>query len=299
MADQVAKLTRQIESLYGQVDWPRQDGVLHVAAIASRPRVAIRIGPAAPASGTDRFVLGLARARADAIVTTGAILRAEPALLHRYAEDERAQQDLSRWRAEVLSRSAPPALIVLSGSGRFPLDHPAVAAARAGCVWTSGEGARRLGSRLGALSVQQDEEVGAEGSTAAGALARLIAWARRREAFSTISIEAGPSATTALYALPPKRASASHAESDAGGDHDRRSPGGVDELLLSTFEGPLAQQAIGPDFVSQDSIQARLGVARSCAARQEESGPWRFERYRRRPDGSLAAGGAPTRRIIG
>ena len=86
MEDEVGEVDRRVAALYGEVDWRGARGVLQVAAVADRAWVAIAIGPAAPSSATDRFVLGFARARSDAIVTTGAILRAEPDLVHELSD---------------------------------------------------------------------------------------------------------------------------------------------------------------------------------------------------------------------
>jgi hypothetical protein len=90
------------------------EGVSHVVAAVARgdELEVFRIGHrAAPRSRWDRFVLDLSRARADAIVITGAILRAEPAL--RYTYDRRWAQAFTALRSE-LGRREKPLLVVLT-----------------------------------------------------------------------------------------------------------------------------------------------------------------------------------------
>lgn len=262
------ELARRIHSLYGEVDWPRQTGILHVAAIQDRPPVVIALGPAAPASPVDRFVLGLARARADAIVTSGSILRAEPDLLHRYAENDEEQAAFARWRRDVLGRRDSPSLIVLSGSGAFPTDHPALAAAGAGFVWTSPEGRDRIGAGLPeSLAVEIPDR---PAHSLAQSVSQALEHAQAKQGARTILIEAGPTIATTLYPEQPERGAGR-----AAGDVAL-----VDELLLSRFEGLLEDDAIGPPFIAEERIGARLGAARTTVAIREDSGPWRFERYR-------------------
>jgi len=156
---QDSELSRRIEALYGLVDWQNETGILHVAAVAGEPPCAIAIGPSSPASPMDRFVLGFARARADVILTTGAILRAEPELVHCYAEQALADAAFASWRRRVLGRAGPPALVVLSASGIIPDDHPALAAVERGFLWTTPEGQLRLaGASIAGLVVEAATE---------------------------------------------------------------------------------------------------------------------------------------------
>ena len=72
-------LHARLEALYGVRELPRAAGVLHVAAVwAERPDrlTVLEITAQTPKSDDDAFALSLARARADAVLTTGAILRA-------------------------------------------------------------------------------------------------------------------------------------------------------------------------------------------------------------------------------
>jgi riboflavin biosynthesis pyrimidine reductase len=256
------EIDRRIEALYGEVDWCVQTGVLHVAAIEAAGRRALIPGRGGPASETDRFILGFVRARADAVLSTGAILRAEPDLRHVFAEEAHADQAFTRWRAERLGRRETPELLLLSASGRFPLDHPAILSARNGIIWTSEAGARRLGPRVAHLEVRRIDD-------APGGARAAVASLRAEGRVETIALEAGPSTAAAFY-------------EEAGARE------GCDELLLSTFasvdegarENRVAASAIGPAFLPETQIRARFGDPVSRCERTEASGSWRFERYR-------------------
>lgn len=271
---QDSEISERIEFLYGAVDWRNSTGILHVAAIAGEPPRAIAIGPSSPASVTDRFVLGFARARADVIVTTGAILRAEPELIHCYAEDEKANAAFARWRGRVLGTSGPPALVLLSASGAFPLDHPALAAAERGLVWTTSEGHARLGrSRVARLAVEAPKE---RGESLAASVLSAIERARSVLQARTVLIEAGPTTSSTLY---PGLDELDEGGGD-GGVASATETCRIDELLLSRFAGKLEEAAVGPPFIAEARITARFGRPVSAQESEEASGPWRFERYR-------------------
>jgi hypothetical protein len=274
------------------VDWSRQEGLLQVVAIAASSRMVIALGPAAPASETDRFVLGVARARADLVLTSGAILRAEPGLLHRFSDDPQQDRALQRWRRERLGRDRPPGVGVLSLSGQIPADHPALRFASAGFVWTSRVGRARLGRRVGALEVIDASERGAVGAGAGvgpavepGARASAGAASRRPEGLGgaiahalssgagTVLVEAGPTLARVLYP-GPRRA-------DAAEDAPAEPPAMLDELLLSCFGGTLDPAAVGPAFVSEAAVRACFPHPPSERRVEEPSGSWRFLRYRR------------------
>jgi len=245
------EIEEKLASLYGAVDWAAATGLLQVAAIGARSWAAIAIGEAAPASGTDRFVLGAARARADALLATGAILRAEPEERHRYAEEAEGQAAFTQWRRERLGRSDPPALILLSRTGDFPLDHPAIVEATSGFVWTTPLGRERLGPRLGSLEVVVAEH------------GVVRAFRDRFGDDATLSIEAGPTTAGLFY---------------AGGEPEGEPH--LDELLLSQFHGELSAAAVGPPFVGRDVIEAVFPDPPMETRVEEPSGAWSFLRYR-------------------
>jgi len=245
---------RRLRALYGEVDWAAATGVVQVAAIGGPDRRMIVPGEHAPASETDRFVLAAARARADAILTSGANLRAEPGLRFELKDSGPGSRALLEWRSARLARTDPPILVVLSASGEIPVEHPALRGASAGFVWTTAAGAARLGARVGALEVvlgdpDLDGVVGA------------IRAARADPGIETLLVEAGPRASAPLY---------------------RRGVAGerCDELLLSRFEGELAPAATGPPFVSDSEIEACFALAPSEARIVDSSGGWRFYRHR-------------------
>lgn len=243
-------------ALYGRVDWRGACGLLHVAAIHGPSHRVLAIGPAAPKSETDRFALGLARARADVLVTTGSILRAEPELVHCYAEAASQDRVFARWRATTLSREASPRLLVLSASGQLPRDHPALRDTR-GWIWTTQRGASQIGRPPSGFEpiVRSQAE-----ASIAHALEFLFRQALAETATPTVLLEAGPTTTAPLYAP------------------DARPP--IDELLLSRFEGPIAIAARGPAFPEARRVERRLGPAASRVGIEEPSGRWTIERHR-------------------
>ena len=239
--------------LYGERNWRQLGGCIQVSAIAQVSRNVIAIGPAAPRSTTDRFVLGFARARADVILTTGAILRAEPELRHRYAESEDEDRAWAAWRSAQLGRSEPPRLLVLSRSGDFPVDHAAFAG-REGWLFT-GQAAVEEGVALPSGFEQAEGAATGDGPQAA------LDFVMETQPGATLSIEAGPTTAASFYG-------------------NEVLPNRVDELLLSRFEGALNPTAVGPPFVEAERIASALGVAVSEERVEDASGPWCFARYR-------------------
>jgi riboflavin biosynthesis pyrimidine reductase len=176
---------QRIADLYGDVDLARESGVVHVVSVCDRGDgmlTVIRIGPCAPKSATDTFVLNLARARADAIIVTGKILRAEPAL--RYD----LPADLLQWRRDHAGLVQRPDLIVLTRGHDLQPTHPALHGWARPIVFTTEDAARR--------STMVDV-VGHSNPSIRSA----IAWARDNGA-RVVSIEAGPSTTRTLYEPP-------------------------------------------------------------------------------------------------
>lgn len=229
-------------------------GVVHVAAVWQAPPdqqadryVTMAICDDAPQSAHDAFALAAARARADAIVTTGRILRAEPALSH-----ELRRPALAAWRRERLVKTAPPLLAVLTSGRDLPLDHPALGAAGTPVIYTDRAGAARLAAppRVDVVAVARPD------------LRGLIAHLRADRGCRTILIEAGPSTATALYEPPVA----------------------VDELLLSVFLGQsLPARARARDFVAPARVRACLPGRTTGRDAAEPSGPWRFWRFTRGP----------------
>ncbi len=246
---------------------------MHVTAVWRRAEdrlTTLRICEATPPSETDRFALALARARADAIVTTGRILREEPQLDHGLELAGDAAGALAAWRRERLGRGEPPWSAVLTSGRDLDPGHRLFAGPTRPLVLTSAEGARRLEGVAagGAIEVAVPPEPGVR-----GAVAFLLARGCR-----TVSIEAGPSTSAELY----------------------RSPLLVDELLLSIYEEPHLDDAVrGRDFLPLAELEAQLGAATRVERRNESGARWSFRRMRRAASPARTSRAAPGASLSG
>lgn len=161
------RCARRIREIYGD-DLLAPAGVVHVTSAWSDPDgrlFTLRIGSLTPRSATDFFALELARARADAIVTTGQILRDEPGLTSDLTDPE-----LLAWRRERLEKSVPPLSLVLSRDTGLDRSHPLFAAS--------------------------------EAVVRNASLRDSLGWLRDERGITSVAIEAGPSTTRALYEEP-------------------------------------------------------------------------------------------------
>lgn len=220
-------------------------GVLHVVAVHrdGDGRTVLRIGPATPRSSHDRFALGLSRARVEAIVVTGAILRAEPDL--RYELDA----GLAAYRRERLGLSDPPRLLVLTSGQDLPVAHPVWGGWARALVYSRADAAPALRDAL----PDRVEVLGAERPDARGALTAL-----RRRGVTSISIEAGPTTAVPLYDPPIV----------------------VDELMLSELEREALPPAVaGGRFLDDARLLACMREVGPGVRVREPSGWWRFRRF--------------------
>ena len=170
-------------ALYGAPLGPA-DGVLHVVAVArvdGSHRV-LRIGEHSPRSATDFFALSLARARVDAIVISGSVLRAEPTLVY-----DRLHEGL----LAIRGHREPPWLCVLTRSGDLPASHPAWESWARPLVYTSDDAA------LSSLPARV-EIVRAASPSPRAAIHHL----REDRGCAAVSIEAGPRVAVPLYDGP-------------------------------------------------------------------------------------------------
>ncbi|MFE0378263.1 dihydrofolate reductase family protein [Streptomyces inhibens] len=114
----------------------------------------VALGPEYPSSGSaisgrepaDRFVMGLLRACADAVLIGAGTLRATPR--HRWTPDHvcpQAAPDFAELRRS-LGRATQPELVVVTASGDLPTEHPALQSGA--LVATTLDGTRRLDGRL-------------------------------------------------------------------------------------------------------------------------------------------------------
>lgn len=243
---------RHARALYGQV--PVATGLLHPTAVWRKDPdtyLSLRIGPEAPSSAHDAFVLGLARARADAIITSGRTLRQEGDLTHALDGPGSMGQALAEWREQRLAKPRAPVSLVLTESGDVDLHHPFFDGPGRQMIFTGPAGAWKLESRAADAGV---ELVTVAEPTPRGAVDLL----RAELGAATVSIEAGPSVARSFYEAPLM----------------------VDEVLLSVFVGEnLATGARG----SRQKPPAELDrlFAHHCPLVHSTSsdGPWQHGRW--------------------
>ncbi len=235
--------------------------VLHVTALWADPAglpKTLRIGPSTPRSVHDRFALGLARARCDAILTTGRILRDEPTLRHRYFDDAAGDRALEHWRRENSGRTQRPQSVVLTSGRELDFAHPIFHDGVPVVIFTGEAAAARLRAAApGTVGVVAHPNPGP----------RSAVDFLRREGHR-VCVEAGATTTRRLYEAPVA----------------------IEELMVSEYRGAaIAAEVRGPEF----EAVALLRDAFCCVAEgavEEASGPWRFARYRRRAEGSGCVG---------
>lgn len=246
------EISQRLSGLYGQ-DPATARGVVHVAATWRAPDMmlrVIRIGPDSPHSDSDAFALRAARMRADALVTTGKILRDEPDVRHIESDDA-----LCEWRRERVGRTTPPRTVVLTSGITLDLGHPLLRTAHEPMVVTGMAGARKLER----AALANEPRVTVVGRSAPG-IRDTLALLRERGC-ETILVEAGPTTTGALYDEPVM----------------------VDELLLSVYEAPsIANQLVGPAFVSSARLETVFTRRSDPVQIEEPSGRWSFSRWERR-----------------
>jgi riboflavin biosynthesis pyrimidine reductase len=147
-------LPADLERLYGRLGFSEPvvysnfvsslDGVVSLGA---KPSAGSVISGKYPA---DRFVMGLLRSCADAVVVGAGTLRATPGHIwtgpHVYPE---LKAGFAALRLS-LGRAPEPQLVVVTASGALDLSHPALV--RGALVLTTATGARAIGRRLPAAS---------------------------------------------------------------------------------------------------------------------------------------------------
>ncbi len=226
-------------------------GVLHVAAVWIGPSGALetlKIGPGAPESELDTFALGLARARCDALLTTGRILREEPGL------DPALPVALAAWRLRERCLADPPVRVVLTGRGDLDPGHPLLLGPRV-LVVCAEPAAGRLRRQLPA----RVEVVARE----APSLADGLDFLQHEAGLPSVCIEAGPSSTRALYRSAR-----------------------IDELMLSVFSAESPPPLVSaPGFASRTELESCFDRSHRSEA-DAPSGPWAFERWLRRSAGA-------------
>lgn len=144
------KLPFDLQHLYGRLGFAGNvvysnfvSSVDGVVTLGSTPSAGSVISGKNPA---DRFLMGLLRACADAVVIGAGTLRATPGHLwtpaHVYPT---LATEFTALRSN-LGRSREPALVLLTASGKLDFSHPALV--RGATVVTTAAGAKKVGDRL-------------------------------------------------------------------------------------------------------------------------------------------------------
>jgi len=243
-------VARELEALYGSAEPPRP-GVLHVvlAARAADGRLSVlRIGaPSTPRSESDFFVVNATRAHADAIVTSAENLRREPQLNH--ALQGPWASALAQYRREVLHKSAPLTVAILTRTGDLPCPHPFWSDGTTKLVMTpagTSSQARELATPdpVHFLAVPNLDVVSAARSLHARGL-------------PLVSVEAGPRTASALYDAQV-----------------------VSELWLTRWES-VTRDAEFAGALPDDALLFRGLTLLGSARRREGGHDLRFERWAR------------------
>jgi riboflavin biosynthesis pyrimidine reductase len=181
-------LPADLERLYGRLGFPEPvvysnfvsslDGVVSLGA---RPSAGSVISGKYPA---DRFVMGLLRSCADAVVVGAGTLRATPGHIwtgsHVYPELKASFAALR----QSLGRAPEPQLVLVTASGKLDLSNPAIVSGA--LVLTTAAGAKVIGRRLPAAS-----EVLVMGRGKSVDLRRAFGELRRR-GYNVLLTEGGP-----------------------------------------------------------------------------------------------------------
>ena len=144
------KLPVDLQHMYGRLGFPSPvlysnfvSSVDGVVTLGSTPSAGSVISGKHPA---DRFLMGLLRACADAVVIGAGTLRATPGHLwtpgHVYPD---LATEFTVLRSN-LGRSREPKLVVVTASGEIDASHPAMV--KGAIVLTTEKGAKAIGSRL-------------------------------------------------------------------------------------------------------------------------------------------------------
>lgn len=244
--------------LYGEeptAEGIRLRGVVHVTAVWEAGQgglTTLAIGEGTPQCHHDAFALNWVRASADAIITTGKILRSEPHLQHRLGGPGELPQALTEYRRSVLGKEDPPVTLVLTSGRDLDLEHGVFHAWTRPLIYTSLDGQWLLESRAADFGV---EVAGAAQPTIQGAVELL----QREFGAATIALEAGPSVSRQLY-----------------------DPLAIDHLLMSTLQAPrLAASAAGAPFLDEVEVHGLLGKPRQGDPVQTLDGSWTFRHFRR------------------
>jgi len=197
---------------------------------------------------TDAFLLSLARSQADAVVTTGEILRVETAMC---IQNITHDASLRRYRRDALQKKQLLISLVLTRSGSLPNTHMFFQRAPGPIVlYYTGSSKRPL------IALNAIASAAAHGGAVLhvpGASSRdAIAFLQKQLKCASISIEAGPSTTNQLYTHPCA----------------------IDMLLLSVYSGKIHSRFRGARSVQFDLLTEHM----TCAGQSQER-DWRFQLF--------------------
>jgi riboflavin biosynthesis pyrimidine reductase len=209
----------------------------------------IRINEHSPKSDLDFLALHLGRARADAIIITGKILREEPRLSYDLRADPRWGDALVEWRERRWGLCDPPWLLILTGRGDIDFEHPLFHGWARPIIFTSDRTAARKLAAAPCPVVADD----------APSLRRAIRHLQVSRECDCVSVEAGPSTARSLY----------------------ESPMAVKELLLSVYvEASLDERARGAPLVKLSEVR-EVFRSETSATHRGQGQHWSFHRFRR------------------
>ena len=213
------------------------------------PLTTIKINEYAPESQLDWLALHIARARADAIVITGKILRDEPNLTYDLRADPRWGDALVQWRERRWAIFDPPWLLILTARGEINFEHPVFHGWGRPLIFTNDRAAtRKLAAAPCPVVSDQEPDI-----------RRAIAHLRRDRACDCVSIEAGPTTARDLYQRPML----------------------VRELLLSVYlEQSLDQRAQGETLISLAEVR-KLFRTETSTTHRDNGQHWSFHRLSR------------------
>ena len=230
-------------------------GVIHVTSVWRRDEnchLTLRLGPETPTSHHDAFMLALCRARADAIVTSGAILRAEPDVDQRLNGPGRIGFALTQWRRQR-GKTLSPKILLMTRKGDIDFAHPFFQQPGRIVVYTSREAAWSLESRAADAGV----EIEATDEPTPGGAIRFL---ERAFGAASVVIETGPSIARQLY-----------------------EPLLVNELWLSTYTGAtVATSARGGRQPPSETLRQLFDAAAPPLRIKSDQGPWSFTRFLQR-----------------
>lgn len=204
----------------------------------------------APRSARARFLRNVMRARVDAILTTGRVLRRRPELMLTLQGAGELAAGLWRFRRERVGRLERARVVVLTASGDVDPKHPSLVRAARPLILTGAVGAKRLQTRgipKHITIVERPEP----------SLRDAVAYLHEA-GIESIAVEAGPAAALDLYEPPLL----------------------VDELVLSIFESADVPEGVvtGP-FAAEPQLTELFGAPRLVTRSTEASGEWTFRRY--------------------